>query len=96
MSDLQIHFDGPSYRPERDLNRLTTQLCRVYDCISDGKWRSLDDIARATSDPHASISAQLRNLRKERFGGHTVEKKHITRGHFLYRLVTNSDSGEIG
>lgn len=86
MTSFEPRFDGTDYDPQRDWTRLTTQLGRVYSCMNDGRWRSLDDIARATGDPHASVSAQLRNLRKKRFGGHTVEKKHIKAGHFLYRL----------
>jgi len=86
MTSFEPRFDGADYDPQRDWTRLTTQLGRVHNCMSDGRWRSLDDIARATGDPHASVSAQLRNLRKKRFGGHSVEKKHIKAGHFLYRL----------
>ena len=87
MNNFEPHFNGAEYSPARDWTRLTTQLGRVYSCMNDGRWRSLVEIARATGDPHASVSAQLRNLRKERFGGHTVEKKHIKRGHFVYRLA---------
>jgi hypothetical protein len=86
MTSFEPRFDGADYDAQRDWTRLTTQLGRVHECMSDGRWRSLDDIARATGDPQASISAQLRNLRKKRFGGHTVEKKHIKGGHFVYRV----------
>ena len=38
-------------------------------------WLSLDELAHMTSYPPASISAQLRHLRKEQHGGYRVEKR---------------------
>lgn len=40
-----------------------------------GVWMTLDEIADITRDPPASISAQLRHLRKPKHGTHTVEKR---------------------
>jgi hypothetical protein len=57
--------------------------------MSDHQWRTLDEIADVTGDPHASISAQLRHLRKPRFGGYLVEKRSRGRrdqGLFEYRV----------
>ena len=88
------HFNGPEYVEEFDLDRLTGQIRRVYNCMADGCWRTLDQIADQTGDPHASISAQLRHLRKERFGSHTVNKKragglHAIHGLFVYQLIVS-------
>lgn len=80
-------FDGPDYNPVDDNARLTSQIGRVYAAMSDGQWRTLNDIADATGDPHASISAQLRHLRKQRWGGHKVEKCNLGDGLFGYRLI---------
>ena len=68
-------FNGPCYDPAIDNIRLTGQIKRVFDLMKDGSWRTLDEIAQATGDPHASISAQLRHLRKPRFGSFIVEKR---------------------
>lgn len=68
-------FSGPAYDPAVDQARLTKQLGRVFDVMCDGRWRILQEIAEATGDPHASISAQLRHLRKPRFGGYVVQKR---------------------
>lgn len=97
MSDLfgsPPHFNGPEYVPRLDLERLTGQIRRVYNCMADGCWRSLDQIADQTGDPQASISAQLRHLRKERFGSHTVNKKRAGSPHqglFVYQLIINQE-----
>ena len=73
------HFNGADYVPERDHARLTKQIDRVKECMQDGRWRTLRHISQITGDPEASISAQLRHLRKERFGSHTLNKKYMKR-----------------
>jgi hypothetical protein len=92
--DLYPGFDGPEYVPERDWQRLTTQLGRVWSCMRDGQWRTLKEIAENTGDPEASISAQLRHLRKPRFGSHTVDRKHVRGGLFKYRLLPKASVPE--
>lgn len=87
-----FRFDGKAYVPARDDIRLTGQLRRIYALMKDGKWRSLRQIAEATGDPESSASAQLRHLRKERFGAHTIERRYVAGGLFEYRLVPNPDS----
>jgi hypothetical protein len=89
-----FRFDGADYVQARDNPRLTSQLMRVYSLMSDGQWRTLQDMALATGDPHASISAQLRHLRKDRFGAHTVERRYIDNGLYEYKLIVNT-GGEI-
>lgn len=83
----QVRFNGTDYKPERDNARLSGQILRVFNCMKDGKWRTLNLISDITGDPEASISAQLRHLRKERFGGHTVEREYIEKGLYKYRLI---------
>ena len=70
-----IRFNGSDYSPKHDNVRLTKQIKRVYDLMKDGEWRTLGEIESITGDPQASISAQLRNCKKERFGGHELNKK---------------------
>ena len=38
-------------------------------------WMTLDEMAKETSFPPASISAQLRHLRKPRYGAWTIERR---------------------
>jgi hypothetical protein len=70
-------FDGAVYDPKQDDERLSGQIERVYHAMSDGEWRTLHVISLLTMDPPASISAQLRHLRKERFGAYLVEKRLV-------------------
>lgn len=83
-------FNGPDYVPERDNTRLTGQIKDVFNCMKDGNWRTLEEIQKATRHPQTSISAQLRHLRKERFGSHVINKHHIGGGLYKYRLVVNN------
>lgn len=87
----KVRFDGQAYSPKHDDERLSGQILRVYDAMKDGNWRTLDEIHVATGgDPHASISAQLRHLRKKKFGSHQVEKRprgDRSHGLFEYRLI---------
>lgn len=87
-------FNGADYDPERDNIRLTSQLGRVFALMRDGVERSLEEIALATGDPVTSISAQLRHLRKPRFGEHLVTKRHLGRGFYKYKLIVNNQKTE--
>ncbi len=81
------HFNGPDYDPDRDDGRLRGQQLRIWELMRDGAWRTLGEIAAHTGDPEASISAQLRHLRKPRFGAHTIEKKYLGNGLYTYRMA---------
>lgn len=84
-------LDGPrggvTFDAERDEDRLNRQQRAVFAAMADGTWHTLDELARATGHPEASVSARLRDLRKPRHGGHTVEKTHLGHGLWAYRLV---------
>lgn len=84
-------FDGDTFNPEKDGQRLATQLYQVKKLMSDGQWRSLFDIADAVEAPEPSVSARLRDLRKTKFGGHTVERKRVHGGTHLYRVILEGD-----
>ena len=90
-----VDFDGPAYSKEADRDRLQGQILRVFYVMQDGQWRTLEEIRAAIElahghhDPEASISAQLRHLRKPKFGGYKVDKRHrgdAARGLYEYRL----------
>ena len=83
------YFDGPECQTPSDNKRLANQNERVKAAMLDGKWRTLEEIADLTMDPVSSISAQLRHLRKERFGSFTVARRargNRERGLFEYSL----------
>lgn len=84
-------FGGRTYDPAADGQRLKGQLARVLDVMKDGEWRTLRQIADATGDPEASVSARLRDFRKAPFGGHEMDAERVPapdrpRGTWRYRL----------
>jgi len=86
MTQSELIFDGADYDHERDSQRLTGQLLRVKEAINDGRWYTLKQLSEITGDPEASVSAQLRNLRKPRFGAYTINKRYIKAGLYEYAL----------
>ena len=90
-----MKFSGADYDHHRDAKRLSAQLMRVWGVMRDGTWRSLAEISKITGDPPASISAQLRHLRKPRFGSHEVRKIHLRNGLYLYSLRPNPAQAEL-
>lgn len=91
------HFNGPEYQTVEDHKRLTKQIDRVRSAMMDGKWRTLEEINKMTGDPVASISAQLRHLRKPRFGSWTVNRRargDRDTGLFEYQLLPSESSFE--
>jgi hypothetical protein len=85
---------GPAYETKFDEARVMNQMERVrrfmLEASSAGQWLTLEEIGRATSDPVASVSAQLRHLRKAAFGSYTVLKRSRgdrLRGLFEYYVV---------
>lgn len=81
------HFDGETYIASRDHSRLNSQLNKVFNYMNDHGWHSLDEIAQAVGCPQASVSARLRDLRKSKFGGYTIDRTYIDNGLYHYRLV---------
>lgn len=90
-ADIQmtIRFDGETYDHERDASRLAKQYKLVFELMQDGEWRVLREISSVTGAPEASVSARLRDMRKKKFGSHVIEKRHIEKGLFQYRLLVN-------
>lgn len=88
---------GPDYDPEIDHPRIQKQHERIRDYMlgptGHNGWRTLAEIESELDYPQASISAQLRHLRKPRFGGYLVEKRRRAgAGTWEYRVVRPHDS----
>lgn len=85
MTQTINRFNGSDYVHSRDSVRLSDQLCRVFDSIRSGSWMTLEEIATASDAPAPSVSAQLRHLRKKRFGEHIIEKRYEGNGLYRYK-----------
>jgi hypothetical protein len=82
---------GSTFSHPLDYVRLNRQANDVWRAMSDMQWHTLHGLSAQTGHPEASISARLRDFRKEQFGRHLVERDRITEGLYRYRLVPNPD-----
>jgi len=82
-----IYFDGQTYDPSKDRKRLTGQLLKVYALMSDGKWRTLKEISKEVDGSETGVSARLRDLRKDRFGKHRIDKRIVLGGLWEYKMI---------
>lgn len=84
MQQRELYFEGPAEAGKEV--RLHAQQVRILELMRDGRWRTLQEIADVTGDPTPSVSAQLRHLRKRRFGSHVVRKRNIGGGLWEYQV----------
>lgn len=67
--------DGETFDAGVDGVRLNAQTQRIFEAMKDHQWRTLGEIAAITRDGEPSISARLRDLRKEKFGSYEVARR---------------------
>ncbi len=72
----------------RQLDVLCDVMLSARQCET---WLTLDELSKLTHYPPASISAQLRHLRKPEFGGYAVEKRQRAAG----RILRGEDFGTV-
>ena len=81
--------------------RLIPQRERVLAYMLDGQWHTLYEVAQSLDYPDASVSARFRDLRKDQYGGYTVDKrlKEGCEGTWEYRVyleeLTDLTQGEL-
>ena len=86
--ELDTNTFGPAYSKEKDGKRIAKQIDAIKDYMLSVGWKTLAEIEEALGYPQASISAQLRHLRKERFGSYQVDKQRTKPkgGTWMYRV----------
>lgn len=91
-----VRFDGDTINDRRDTPRLIRQQDAVFAIMSAGRWMTIPGIKSMIWDrfkieaSEASISARIRDFRKERFGGYTVNRRRrddLSPGLHEYQLV---------
>ena len=87
----ELVFDGADYVHERDGKRLAKNHFKLKDLMQDQKFRTLSEISAITNIPEASVSAGLRDFRKEKFGRHIVNKNYLENGLYSYQLILNNN-----
>ena len=83
----ELQFDGADYVKERDYQRLANNHFKLKELMKDSVYRTLGEISKFIDVPEASVSAGLRDFRKEKFGGHTLNKRYEGNGLYSYQLI---------
>jgi hypothetical protein len=80
----------------RSLRRQRDVLCDVMLAAGQCEtWLTLHELARLTGYGEASVSAQLRHLRKPEYGGFVVEKQRRAVDEVSRRVATCSELGPV-
>ena len=87
----ELVFDGADYDHERDGKRLSKNHFKLKELMQDQRFRTLSEISAITNIPEASVSAGLRDFRKEKFGRHTLNKNYLENGLYSYQLILNNN-----
>jgi hypothetical protein len=77
-------FGGETFEEPLDGDRLRKQLYKVWSVVRDNQWHTLAELSQIVDAPEASVSARLRDFRKDKFGGHVVERQRIVNGNGLH------------
>lgn len=86
LGERQQHFDGATYQPRLDYERLSNQLERVKAATLDTGWWTVTALTLKVGGSETSVSARLRDLRKQKFGGYHVESRRVKGGVWHYRV----------
>jgi hypothetical protein len=74
------------------------QMWDASQIVSDAGWMTLREIADLTNYGEASVSAQLRHLRKPHFGGHVIVKRRrgpAMNGAWEYRIAGHCECAQL-
>lgn len=78
---------APAPLERADHVRMGKQRAAVWALVRLGEWWTLAEVSEATGAPEASVSARLRDFRRPRYGGHTVERRKRGREQYEYRVA---------
>ena len=92
-----VEMDSSESAFEEDETQLAAIRELMLCACARGVWLSLGEIAEATEFAEASISAQLRHLRKPHHGAHRVEKRRrgAARGGAAGRTIRDARRGPV-
>ena len=80
-------FQGKTFDKTADGPRLTRQLDKVFHLMHDGCWRTLAAVNMVVPGTETAISARLRDIRKSKYPGWTMESRRLKGGQWIYRVL---------
>lgn len=91
----RAYFEGQTFDPDLDGDRLLTQMQRVVRAVAGGRWWTLAALAATVGGTEAAVSARLRDMRKPRFGRHRVDRRRVSGGLWEYRVLPPLPAGQM-
>jgi hypothetical protein len=79
--------------PQQEYLYTNHQLQRVFNAMKDQSWYTVQQVSSLVNGYETSVSSSMRDLRKAKNGGHTVERRRVD-GTYQYRLLVNSTTNE--
>lgn len=80
-------MSGASSQLALDIDKQSTIRGKVLLLMLDHEFHSLEELERRCGGTVASVSARVRDLRKQKFGGYSVERVRVgTTGLYMYRI----------
>jgi hypothetical protein len=70
-------------------------LYKLLSVVKDGKWRTIKQLSDATGNIPTAASANMRNLRKAKYGGYIIERRHLGNGLYEYRMALDEDGNPL-
>jgi hypothetical protein len=83
---------------DQTLSRAYAQMWDASQIAAEAGWLTLREIAGLTNYGEASISAQLRHLRKPHFGGYVIVKRRrgpAVNGAWEYRMAGHCECAQL-
>jgi hypothetical protein len=83
---------------EQIVPRTYAQMWDASQISADAGWMTLCEISELTNYGEASISAQLRHLRKPHFGGYVIVKRRrgrVMNGAWEYRIAGHCECAQL-
>lgn len=72
--------------------RRSRSVERVRRLMSDGRWHTLRELSESSGYKETGVSARIRDLRREEYGGCRVATRRVNRSLWEYRLEGSDDA----
>lgn len=82
---------GDTFDSGMDGERLGKQYVAVVKAMSDGKWHTLGSLSMMVGAPEASVSARLRDMRRD---GWEIDRRRVEGGNGLHEYAARRASAE--
>ena len=89
IDDTDFYPHGDDITKE-ELVKMTGARKQVYDIMSDGEWRTVEQIQHFMTEfsPPQSVTIYLRSFREAKYGGYVVNKRKVGKSRlFEYQVL---------